>query len=142
RTPPGPVAGIEWVEKVVKYLLSEGIAPQKISMGVPTYSVHWFADYTEERGGFSNGRQVGYDRVQHLLGKFDAIPQWHEKGGCHYAFWDNGGVYEYLFIEDAESLKLKLGILEKYHLRGISVWVLGREDPRFWEVLRKRVVKK
>ena len=111
-------------------------------MGIPSYSVHWFADYTEERGGFSNGRQVGYDWVQHLLGKYDATPQWHEKAGCHYAFWDNGGVFEYLFIEDAESLKLKLGILKKYNLRGISVWVLGREDPRFWEVLQEIAVKK
>ncbi|MCO6480004.1 MAG: hypothetical protein J5I94_25425, partial [Phaeodactylibacter sp.] len=66
RTPPGPVAGIEWVEQVVKYLLEEGIDPEKISMGIPTYSVYWYADYTEEKGGFSNGRQVGYDWVQHL----------------------------------------------------------------------------
>ena len=142
RTPPGPVAGIEWVEQVVQYLLSEGVAPDKISMGIPSYSVHWFADYTEERGGFSNGRQVGYDWVQHLLGKYGATPQWHEKAGCHYAFWDNGGVFEYLFIEDAESLKLKLSLLEKYKLRGISVWVLGREDPRFWEVLQEMAIKK
>ncbi len=142
RTPPGPVAGIEWVEQVLKYLLAEGIDPKKISMGIPTYSVYWYADYTEERGGFSNGRQVGYDWVQHLLGKYGATPQWHEKGGCHFAFWDNGGVYEYLFIEDAESLKLKLSLLEKYRLRGISTWVLGREDPRFWEVLQQMVVKK
>ncbi|MCB9299368.1 MAG: hypothetical protein H6566_01895 [Lewinellaceae bacterium] len=142
RTPPGPVAGIEWVEQVVQYLLSEGIAPEKISMGIPSYSVYWYADYTQERGGFSNGRQVGYDWVQYLLGKFDATPQWHEKAGCHYAFWDNGGVFEYLFIEDAQSLKLKLDILKKYKLRGISVWVLGREDPKFWEVLEQMVMKK
>ncbi|MCO6490433.1 MAG: hypothetical protein J5I98_18610 [Phaeodactylibacter sp.] len=142
RTPPGPVAGIEWVEQVIQYLLSEGIAPGKISMGIPSYSVHWYADYSEERGGFSNGRQVGYDWVQHLLGKYGATPQWHEQAGCNYAFWDNGGVFEYLFIEDAESLKRKLEVLKKYNLRGISVWVLGKEDPRFWEVLREVVVKK
>ncbi|GJM35281.1 MAG: glycosyl hydrolase [Saprospiraceae bacterium] len=142
RTPPGPVAGKEWVEAVVKYLLAEGISPDKISMGIPSYSVHWFADYTEERGGFSNGRQISYDKVQHLLGKNEVTPLWHEKAGCHYVFWDNGGVFEYVFIENGESLKPKLDILKKYKLRGISVWRLGAEAPEFWEVLAGEVVKR
>ena len=142
RTPPGPVAGREWIEQVVKYLLSEGVSPSKLSLGIPSYSVHWFADYTEERGGFTNGRQIGYDDLQHLLGKNEATPVWHEKAGCNYAFWDNGGVFEYVFIEDGQSLQPKLDILQKYKLRGISVWVLGKEAPDFWTVLEKSVTKK
>jgi spore germination protein YaaH len=77
-----------------------------------------------------------------LLGKSEATPQWHEKAGCNYAFWDNGGVFEYVFIEDSQSLQPKLDILQKYKLRGISVWVLGSEAPDFWTVLEKSVTKK
>ncbi len=141
RTPPGPVAGVDWMERIVKYLLSEGVPANKLSLGIPDYSVHWFADYTEDKGGFSNGRQVGYNTVQYLLGKYDAKPVWNEKAGCHYAIWDNGGVYEYLYIEDARSLKPKLDLLKKYNLRGISVWVLGREDKGFWDVLNKGTIR-
>jgi spore germination protein YaaH len=142
RTPPGPVAGKEWVEEIVKYLLAEGVSPDKLSLGIPSYSVHWYADYTEEKGGFTNGRQIGYTDLQHLLGKSEATPQWHEKAGCNYAFWENGGVFEYVFIEDGQSLQPKLDILQKYKLRGISVWVLGSEAPDFWTVLEKSVTKK
>jgi len=142
RTPPGPVAGREWVEEIVKYLLAEGVSPNKLSLGIPSYSVHWYADYTEEKGGFTNARQIGYTDLQHLLGKSEATPQWHEKAGCNYAFWDNGGVFEYVFIEDGQSLQPKLDILQKYKLRGISVWVLGSESPDFWTVLEKSVTKK
>lgn len=137
RTPPGPVAGVEWMEKVIEYLIAEGVPVNKISMGIPSYSVHWYADYSEERGGFTTGRQLGYNWVQHLLGQHGAKPEWNEKAGCNYAFWDNGGVFEYLFIEDGQSLRLKLDLLKKYQLRGISVWVLGREAPDFWTVLGK-----
>ncbi|MBK6948109.1 MAG: hypothetical protein IPH16_08695 [Haliscomenobacter sp.] len=137
RTPPGPVAGVEWMQKVIEYLISEGVPPAKISMGIPNYSVHWYADYSEERGGFTTGRQLGYNWVQHLLGQHGAQPVWNEKAGCNYAFWDNGGVFEYLFIEDGQSLRLKLKLLQKYQLRGISVWVLGKEAPDFWPVLSK-----
>lgn len=134
RTTPGPVAGIKWVERVVQHLLNAGVPPEKLSMGIPSYSVHWFADYNEERGGFSNGRSLGYDGVQHLLGKYDLTPTWHELAGCNYALWENDGVFEYLFIEDEKSLQLKLELMKKYALRGYSVWVLGREAPGFWEV--------
>ena len=130
------------MERVVQYLLGEGVSPDKLSLGVPNYSVHWFADYSKEKGGFTNGRQVGYDVVQHLLGKFSTTPIWHDSGGCNYALWDNGGVYEYLFIEDGQSLKPKLDILKKYKLRGISVWVLGKEAPDFWSVLQQETLRK
>jgi len=142
RTPPGPVAGIDWVERIVQYLVAEGVSPDKISLGIPNYSVHWFPDYTEERGGFSNGQQVGYAMVQHLLGRNNARVMWNEKAACHYTFWDNDGVYEYMYIEDAQSLKPKLDILKKYKLKGISVWVLGKEDPEFWTVLHKATAAK
>ncbi len=137
RTTPGPVAGIKWVERVVKHLLAEGVPPEKLSMGIPSYSVHWFADYTEERGGFSNGRQIGYATVQHLLGKYNVTPVWHEMAGCNYALWENDGVFEYIFIEDAKSLQLKMDLMKTYDLRGFSVWVLGREAPGFWDVVAR-----
>ena len=141
RTTPGPVASTGWMERVVQYLLSEGVAPNKISLGIPTYSVHWFNDYTDERGGFSNAKSAKYNMVKHLLGQFNAKTMWNEKAGVNWAVWDNDGVNEYLFIEDAQSLKPKLDVLKKFNLRGISVWVLGSEDPAFWPALKKELVK-
>ncbi|SKB27247.1 glycosyl hydrolase family 18 protein [Daejeonella lutea] len=142
RTPPGPVASPEWMEKVIKHLLAQGVKPEKLSMGIPNYSVHWFTDFTAERGGFANGRSAKYPMVQQLLGQNNAKKMWHEKGQVNWATWDNEGVYEYLFIEDAQSLKPKLDLLKKYKLRGISVWVLGGEDPEWFTVLKKETVRK
>lgn len=142
RTPPGPVAGIEWVEEVIKYVLAEGVPPEKLSLGIPNYSVHWFADYSDEKGGFSNGRQIGYNTVQHLLGQNESSLIWNKTAACNYSIWVKGGVSEYVFVEDGESLKPKLQILKKYKLRGISVWVLGKEAPDFWQVLKESTVKK
>jgi len=142
RTTPGPVAGPEWVEQVLKHLLAEGVPAAKISMGIPSYSVHWFSDYTEEKGGFSNGRQVGYPVVKFLLDKYETSAQWNVMAGCNYAVWNNDGAFEYLFIEDGKSLGLKLDLLKKYKLRGISVWVLGKEAPDFWTVLQSKTDRK
>lgn len=142
RTPPGPVAGKDWVEQVVKYLLAEGVSPDKLSLGIPSYSYYWYADYSEEKGGFPNGRPLDYSEVEYKLDQYNASPIWDEKAGCNYAVWDNGGVFEYVFIEDGQSLKPKLDILKKYKLRGISVWVLGKEGSGFWQTLKESVIKK
>ena len=142
RTTPGPVAGIDWVERIVKYLLAEGVPPEKLSLGIPDYSKHWFTDYTKEKGAFSNAQGLGYTALQYLLKKNDAKVLWNDKAACNYAVWNNDGVFEYVFIEDAQSLKPKLDLLKKYKLRGISVWVLGNEDPAFWNALSKETKRK
>lgn len=142
RTPPGPVAGFDWVEKVITFAIKQGVSPEKISMGIPTYGHYWFADYTKEKGGFVNGRQIPYQQAMHLIHKNNAQVVWNEKAQCHYAFWDNEGVYEYVYFEDEASFAKKLELLSSYKLRGISVWVLGREADNFWKTLKENTIRK
>jgi spore germination protein YaaH len=52
-----------------------------------------------------------------------------------YTFFENGGLFEYIFFEDARSFRAKVDLIKKYKLRGFSAWVLGNEDPKVWEVL-------
>ena len=140
RTPPGPVAGIPWMRQMVEYMLDAGINPQRISLGIPFYSTYWFADYTESKGGFMNGSGISYQKAKSLVDRYDAEVKWMEDQKVNYAFWSNGGVFEYVFIEDDQSLEPKLRLLQEYKLRGISVWRIGQEDPAVWEVLQSGLV--
>lgn len=140
RTPPGPVAGIPWMRQMLDYLMDAGINPQRISLGIPFYSTHWFADYTESRGGFVNGSGTTYQKAKGLIDRYNAELHWMEEQKVNYAFWDNGGVFEYVFIEDDESLGPKLQLLQDYKLLGISVWRIGQEDPSVWDVFRSDIV--
>jgi spore germination protein YaaH len=138
RTPPGPVSGIPWMQEMVAYLLDDlEIAPGKISLGIPFYSTYWYTDYNDERGGFMNGRGASYEKVMGLVERYRAETVWMENHQVRYALWDHDGVFEYAFIEDAQSLEAKLELLDKYNLRGISVWRLGQEDPGVWSVLSR-----
>ena len=47
-----------------------------------------------------------------------------------------GGVYEWVFLEDARAFKAKLDLAKEKKLRGFSVWVLGTEDEKIWDVLK------
>lgn len=148
RTPPGPPAGIPWVTELVEMAIAEGVPPERISLGVPFYSIHWFAAFSERlasargagrEGGFASGQGIDHARARGLLERYDADLVWLDEQGAQYAFWENAGVFEWLFLEDATSLPPKLDVLDEYGLRGISVWRLGNEDPAVWPVLRSRL---
>jgi spore germination protein YaaH len=53
-----------------------------------------------------------------------------------YASYPVGGVNDWVFLEDERSFRAKLALAREKKLRGFSVWVLGPEDERIWDVLR------
>ncbi len=138
RTPPGPVAGVPWMARVVEYLLKDGVAPQKISLGIPSYSDWWYPTYDPKTGAVVGGNQVGYETAAGVLARSGITPTWDERQQVNYAFWENDGINEFVFLEDARSFQAKLALIPRYGLRGYSVWVLGSEDPAVWTMLKER----
>ena len=58
-TPPGPVAGLPWMKRIVAYLLDSGIPADKISLGIPNYSDYWYP--TDGRTGPGSTRdEISY----------------------------------------------------------------------------------
>jgi spore germination protein YaaH len=133
-TPPGPVAGYPWMEECLKYLLSLGVPPSKISLGIPSYSDHWFASYSAKDGARSRAGDSEFSKLDSLMKAFHATPVWDDREKASYAFWSNAGVFEHAWIEDARAFSAKLKLVRKYGLRGYSVWVLGTEDPAVWQL--------
>lgn len=137
RTPPGPQAGTPWVKKVVEYFL-ERVPPEKLSLGIPLGSQHWYtrheADLQPEKAR-SYSESVSYRRALGLAERHGARIQWSEKHEVPYAFYANGGTYEWVFLEDARSFAAKLEVVRQHDLRGFSAWVIGREDPAIWDEL-------
>ncbi len=136
-TPPGPVAGMPWFKNMVQYLLDAGIPPGKISIGIPNYSDYWFPTGDARLGARSTRDEISYAAAKDLLDRYRAVPQWMEDQQVYYAHWEEGGVFNWLFLEDARSFAAKYAVARQHHLRGISVWLLGLEDPAIWNVLKK-----
>lgn len=136
RTPPGPVAGYPWMESVVKYVLSLGVPAAKLSLGLPSYSSYWYPTYDAAGGPRIGGTGLGYARATGILAEHAVTPTWDERQKEWYAFWENDGINEFLFLEDARAFQARLALVAQYKLRGYSVWVLGDEDPKVWELPR------
>jgi spore germination protein YaaH len=132
----GPVAGYRWVEDCLKYTLSLGVPPQKISLGLAAYSDHWFPAWDSAGGPRQRGGDISYSRAMSLLAQHNAVAQWDTLDKAMRAEWVEAGIHESAWIEDARAFMAKLELVKKYNLRGYSVWVLGTEDPKTWDALR------
>lgn len=137
RTPPGPQAGVPWVEDVVEYFL-EHMPADKLSLGIPTGSQHWYTsqeDRIQPEMALSYSENVPWARAMALVERNEAELIWSDTHQVPYAFYDRGGTFEWLFLENARSFSAKLDIVREHGLRGFSVWVVGAEDPGIWEEL-------
>ena len=140
-TTPGPAASIPWVKSVIDYFLKY-VPSEKLSLGIPLYSRLWYTAYDSSpsnvstKYAHSTARTLDYDEVQGMLEQYQTKAHWDERNEVNYAVFDNDGLFEYLYIDDAQSFAAELGLLKQSNLRGFSAWVLGTEDPGIWKVLK------
>ena len=60
---------------------------------------------------------------------------WDEVTCQNYAEWMEGNVLNQIWLEDAESLMVKLNVMQAKNIAGVAVWRLGYETPAIWELL-------
>jgi spore germination protein YaaH len=137
-TPPGPVAGYSWVEETLKYVLSLGVPPAKLSLGIASYSDYWYPAYDSTTGARMRGRDLSYRNATSILTQRHVTPQWDDKEKVSWAMWSEAGVNEFVWMEDARAVIAKIALVKQYHLRGYSVWVLGLEDPATWAAIASK----
>lgn len=136
-TTPGPVAGYPWMESALQYVLSLGVPPSKISLGIPSYSDWWFPSYDTRMGARGSGRDISYADGKAILDKHGVRAIWDDVQKTPYAMFAVNGVNQFVFLEDARAFTAKLALVSKYKLRGYSVWVLGMEDPKTWAAIAR-----
>ncbi len=137
RTPPGPDASIQWVIKNIEYFLEE-VPPEKLSLGIPVISQHWHTRHDNElyvANARSWSNSLKHSEATGLAEQFDAEWIWLDAHKVSYTFFDNGGLFEWIFLEDVRSFRHKLDLVNQYGLRGFSVFLFGHEDPEIWGAL-------
>lgn len=125
----GPVAPFAWVEENIKNAINEGFRPEQISLGVATYGYDWPAG---QSGGFS--KPTG-EIMNEIHGKGYEVKWSDEYQEPYYAYTDIYGTNREVWFENAYTLKQKMDLVSKYGLAGISIWRLGFEDQKFWEMI-------
>jgi spore germination protein YaaH len=137
RTKPGSTASVDWTETTVRYALKKGVPPSKILLGIAGYGWDW--DTTANKALYSS-----YAQLMGKKTKFKAKVNWDAGSQTPYfSYVDTNNHSHQAWFENSYSLKFKLNLVEKYNLRGIGIWRLGLEDPKYWTTISEKIkVKK
>ncbi len=135
RTPPGPSASLPWTEEVVQHFLKY-VPATKLSLGISTGAMQWYTsqeDRITPEMARSYSRGLSYTWAMNVIDRNNAKLIWDDVQKTAFAYFPNGGTWEWIFVEDARTFRAKVDLINRFKLRGYSVWVLGPEDPAVWE---------
>ncbi|MCI8506144.1 MAG: SH3 domain-containing protein [Lachnospiraceae bacterium] len=82
-----------------------------------------------------DSRAVGMDAAKQLLSEHGVTPQWQEELGQYYGQYEADGSTWRIWMEEAESIRLKLKKVTEYGIAGAAFWKLGLESADVWPVV-------
>ena len=130
----GSVASLPWVENGIKNTLAF-VPKEKVLLGLPFYTREWEEAIDANGKKTVTAKTMTMADVQKRIDTYNLQPVWLPDIGQHYVeYAANGKTYK-IWIEDPQSLRLKVELVEKYGLAGIASWRKGFEASHIWTVL-------
>ena len=128
----GSNASINFVERGIREN-TQDIPAKKIINIVPFYTRLW--RITDEN---TFGCDIITMKTQaQWLTDVNLTTAWDNETCQNYGETVVGGKTCRLWLEDAESLEVKLNVMDTYELAGVGSWKLGFETPDVWDVFEK-----
>ena len=83
---------------------------------------------------------LGMEEAAQRVSEAGATVTWDDTAKQNYAEWqgDNDSTYR-IWLEDASSLEVKLGLMKDNNLAGTAAWKLGFETSDIWDLIQKYV---
>lgn len=125
----GSVASIDFVEEGISKTV-EQVPSNKVINAVPFYTRIW-----ETNGGKLSSQAVGMDVAEEFISTHNIQVEWDEETCQNYGEYTSGASRYQVWLEDENSIEVKLNIMEKYNIGGVASWRLGYEKSEIWDII-------
>ena len=123
----GSVASLPYVKDGIERTL-EDVPPEKVINAIPFYTRIW----TENRDGLTS-EAMGISKAKNWVKENNVELYWQQELGQSYGELNHDDGVSYIWMEDEQSLKLKMDLIKEHDLAGVACWKLGLEDAVVWE---------
>ena len=123
----GSVASINYVENGIADTVSQ-VPANKVINAIPFYTRIW-----ETTGSSISSQAVGMEMAEEYVAAHNIDVEWNEETCQNYGEYTSGDTRYQVWLEDEESIRVKLNIMEKYGIGGVAAWRLGFEKPEIWD---------
>lgn len=126
----GSVASIGFVERGISDTINIGVPADKIINGVPFFTRIWATD-----GGEVTSSAGGMQWAKEWVNDYGVNVIWDEITCQYYGELTSGSKLYQVWMENADSLQVKLNVMNTYGIAGVSAWKLGYETADIWSVI-------
>lgn len=125
----GSVASIDYVEDGIAQTVKE-VPAEKVINAIPFYTRIW-----ETTGDGISSQAVDMATAEQFISNHGITAEWDETTCQNYGEYTSGDSRYQVWLEDADSIKVKLNVMENYGIGGVAEWRLGFEKPEIWDVI-------
>lgn len=129
----GSVASIGYVQTGIEKTVAE-VPANKVINAVPFYTRLW-----ETTGVDVDSQAVGMEIANQYVKDHNISLEWDQETCQNYGEYTSGDTIHQVWMEDAESIKVKLNVMDTYNLAGVASWCLGFETPDIWDVIAEYI---
>lgn len=130
----GSVSSLPWVERGLQKVLQE-VPAEKLVLGVPFYTRQWEIEYLEGGGQEVSSKAYSMGMIEEIVRRRGAAPRWDSDALQNKVVYKEGEKTYEIWIEDADSMRQRAALVNKYGLAGIAAWRRGFETPEMWELI-------
>lgn len=128
----GSVASLGYVKKGIEDTL-DLIPKEKVITGIPFYTRLW-----KEEGEETTATSMGISAAKDWVQNNEMNLQWDDETGQYYGELTDGSTVYRLWMEEEQSLGMKMDLIWKQDLAGVACWKLGFETPEIWNIVRPK----
>lgn len=125
----GSVSSLKYVENSIIGIL-ELVPREKVIDAIPFYTRLW-----TEKDGTISSKALGIESAKNWIAQNDVELYWQEELGQYYGELQTSSELTYLWMEEENSLGLKMDLIKAHDLAGVAYWKLGLEDDEVWDVV-------
>lgn len=134
-TKPGTTAGYDWVKlSLNKFLQTEEIESDKIILAVPFYTRVW----TTDSNGKTTNKTVSMKNIDSIIPE-GTEKKWDDDLKQNYVEYTDSGNKKQIWIEDLDSLKIKLSLITENNLAGVGSWQKDMETEGVWKMFKEEL---
>lgn len=126
---PGSVASISYVSGGLDRTLQE-VPANKVVNALPFYTILW-----KTKGTDVTDEYITMNNEADFMNRAGVTAEWDEETCQNYAEWTSGNATYQIWLEDAESIAVKLNMMATKNIGGVAVWRLGYGTQAAWELI-------
>lgn len=133
----GSVASISYVEGAISDTLKM-VPAEKVIIAVPFYTRLWKESIVDGVEVLSS-EALGMENAALTLQANNAVLTWDEETCQYYSEYEKEGTKYKIWMEEEESIDIKLNRIHEAGAAGVAGWRLGFERSAIWDVINKYV---